>query len=152
MALLEEWVLPGPVTVETVTRVEEALRAAVPQEFDRTVSTDEGSVWVEVRVGEDDLEDLARHLDAPLSHFDGWEWEDEIDPLDEGDTYALRVELVNKVPETFTAEAELPILSVYSKDGDNLAAWPAAFVLASRLAHELGAVEPEDVPDPRDVN
>jgi hypothetical protein len=91
-----------------------------------------------------------------LSHFDGWEWEDEIDPLDEGEAYELRVELVNKVPETFTAgpdpEAELPILSVYSKDGDNLAAWPAAFVLAARLAHELGAVEPEDVPDPRDLN
>jgi hypothetical protein len=57
--------------------------------------------------------------------------------------------LVNKVPETFDwlDEQELPILSVYSKDADNRAAWPAAFVLAARLAKELGAVEPDEYPN-----
>jgi hypothetical protein len=164
--MLEEWILPGPVTPGLAARVTEILKEVVAARFAREVTwhedrTEAGEVlgWLNatVRAGEDDIHDLARELDRPLDYFDGWDWEDEIDPLDDDEAkkYALVIELMNKVPETFDSgrgEPELPILSVYAKEGDNLAGWPAAFVLAARLAHELGAVEPESLPDQRGLN
>jgi hypothetical protein len=148
MALLEEWILPGPVETALSARIEDVLRALLPAPLERSVRLDDGTLVVLVRVPRGDLEALALRLDEPLDHFDGWDWRDEIDDLEEGGTYALRVECASKTPETFGAsEEELPVLSVYSKDGDNLAAWPVAFVLAARLAHEVGAWEPEENAD-----
>lgn len=148
MALLEEWVLPAAVTPDLKVRVTGTLRNFVDQRFNPSVVADGESFRVTVRVRSDNLIEFAQTLERPLSFFDGWDWEEEIDPLEDGDTYEFRVELVNKVPETFDwlDEKELPILSVYSKDGDNHAGWPAAFVLAARLAHEMGAVEPDHYP------
>ncbi len=165
MVMLEEWILPAPVSPEIVARVEAVPENAVPARFERTVTwhehrTEAGAAieWVAVvvRVGEDDVRGLALDLDRPLGHFLGWDWEDEIDQLDdEAEAYELVVELMNKVPETFDSgrgEAELPILSVYAKEGDNHAAWPAAFVLTARLARELGAAEPESLSSPHNLN
>ena len=152
MALLEEWILPSPVDPALSARIEGMLCLVLPEPIARSVTIEDDALRVIVRVASGDLEALALRFDEPLDHFDGWDWRDEIDALAEGATYTLCVECMSKVPETFESgeletagEEELPILSVYSKDGDNLAAWPVAFVLASRLARELGAREPEEM-------
>lgn len=146
MAMLEEWVLPRPVSDSLVVQLEQAVHDVIDESFEPTIVREGPFVYVTVRAAFDDLCALAEWLDQPLHHFDGWDWEDELDALDDEDEpYLLRVELVNKAPETFTPldAQELPILSVYSKDGNNHAAWPVAFVFAARLAKELGAVEPD---------
>jgi hypothetical protein len=152
MALLEEWILPGPINDVLAAKVDGVLRKVLPESLERSVPVEDAIVRIVVRVPHAELEALALRLDAPLDHFDGWEWREEIDALESGDVYTLWVECARKVPETFEAsggagegagEGELPILSVYSKDGDNMAGWPVAFVLASRLARELGGWEPE---------
>ena len=150
MALLEEWILPGPVDSALSARIAGVLRRVLPESIARSLPVEGETLRVFVQVPSDALVKVALHLDEPLDHFDGWDWRAEIDALDEGDTYALCVECALKVPETFESEDdadEVPILSVYSKDGDNMAGWPVAFVLASRLAYELGAREPEGEPE-----
>ena len=143
MALLEEWILTDRVDTALCARVTRIVSELLPK-VERTVVLDDGFLHVDVMVPRDALDDLATRLDEPLDQFSGWNWREEIDDLEEGDVYAIRVEVVEKVPETFESdERELSVLSVYSKDRDNLAAWPVAFILAARLAHELGAQTPE---------
>lgn len=144
MALLEEWILTDRVDAALCARVARIVSELLPK-VEQTVVFDDGFLHVDVMIPRDALDDLATRLDEPLDHFSGWSWREEIDDLEEGEVYAIRVEMVEKVPETFESdERELSVLSVYSKDRDNLAAWPVAFVLAARLAHELGAQTPED--------
>lgn len=143
MAVLEEWIVAEPIDEKLVARIELVLSKILPKEVERTISIAENSLFIDVSVLEDDLLDLATQLDSPLYHFIGsWDWKKEIDELEEGDTYVLRVEVMRKHPETLGGDGDdsfYSVLSVYSKDADNNAGWPAAFVLASRIAYELGA-------------
>lgn len=142
MAMLEEWILPRPVTPALALELEDVLDGFVDEAFRPTVTAQGARLLVDVVVPEEELEAFALTLDAPLGRFEGWDWEEEIDPLEDRDQYELRVELVNKVPETFGDGGERPILSVYSKDADNRAGWPVAFILAARLAEALDAEQP----------
>lgn len=143
MALLEEWILPVEVDKKLQRSIERFAEQLLPEGVEWGASSKDDVVTFVAHVPVDELEALAAELDEPLEHFEGWEdWREEIDGI-EADAYELRLECRQKVPETFTSDEALPILSVYSKEGHNLAAWPAAFVLTARLAHELGATEPD---------
>ncbi len=147
MALLEEWILPVEVDKKLQRSIESLAGEILPEGIEWIAVTSKANVVTfTAHVPVDDLEALALDLDEPLEHFHGWAWQEEIDAI-EGDAYELKVECRLKTPETFASDAELPILSVYSKEGHNLAAWPAAFVLTARLAHELGATEPTPAPE-----
>lgn len=143
MALLEEWILPVEVDKKLQRSIEGLAERLLPEGVEWSASFKDGKVTFTAQVTAHDLEDLATELDEPIEQFEGWDWQDEIDEVD-GDTYELRLECQQKTPETFAADEELPILSVYSKEGNNLAAWPVAFVLTARFAHELGATEPDE--------
>jgi len=156
MALLEEWILSERVNEALRLRVENALTNILPEGALGTARIEAAFLYADVTVKAGDLIELGETLDAPLRHFEGWEWEKEIDPVDNdaAAAYALRVEIVEKQPETFEPDdgAKLTILSVYSKDANNLAGWPVAFVLAARLAKELGGREPDEDPSPEVLN
>lgn len=142
MALLEEWILPVEIDKKLQRSIERFAERLLPEGVEWGAASKGHVVTFTAHVPVDELEAFAIELDEPLEHFEGWDWRDEIDGI-EGDAYELRVECCQKFPETFSSEETLPILSVYSKEGHNLAAWPAAFVLTARLAHELGATEPD---------
>ncbi len=142
MALLEEWILPVEVDKKLQRSIERFAEQVLPEGLEWGASSLHDAVIFVAHVPVDELEELAVELDEPLEHFEGWDWREEIDEI-EGEAYELRIECRKKLPETFTSDEALPILSVYSKEGHNLAAWPAAFVLTARLAHELGATEPD---------
>jgi hypothetical protein len=149
LSLLEEWVVTSPVDASLEKSVRGILPTILPPEVQPLVTIEEQVLVITVMVPGDNLSETVAQLDdvPRLQHFvDGtWNWPEEIDPLDEEQTaYKLRVEIEKKTPETFECDRELSILSVYSKDGNNHAAWPVAFVLAARIAHELGAFEPEE--------
>ena len=143
---LEEWIVAEPIDVAMSDRVRSLLRGTLPAHVQAIVTYAAAIVRVAVSVPDDEIEALATDLDdidAPV--LTAWgDWQDDISPPREGETYQLVVELCSKEPETFENpdEGALSILSVYSKDGDNNEGWPAAFVLAARLARLLGAVEP----------
>ena len=148
MALLEEWILSERVTAAMISRVLEVVDAIVPQRFEPEVrvSSKGERLMVVVSVPDDAVTELATSLDATIGYFDDWDWQEEIDELEDSNDYEIWVELTNKRPETISVAQELPVLSVGSNEGDNDAGWPLAFVLAARLAQELGAVEAEDHP------
>lgn len=143
MALLEEWILPVEVDKKLQRHLEKLAEQLMPEGVEWSAVSKDGAVVFTAHVPAHDLEDLAVELDEPIEKFEGWDWQDEIDEI-EGDAYELRVECRQKQPETFSSDEGLPILSVSSKEGNNLAAWPVAFVLTARLAHELDATEPDE--------
>ena len=143
MALLEEWILPIEVDKKLQRSIERIAEQLLTEGIEWSAATSKYDVVTfTAHVPTEELEALALELDEPVGHFEGWDWQEEIDEIEEH-AYELRVECRRKIPETFSSDEELPILSVYSKEGHNLAAWPAAFVLTARLAHELGATEPD---------
>jgi len=141
--LLEEWILPVEVDKKLQRSIERVAEQLLTEGIEWSAATSKHNVVTfTAHVPVDELEALALELDEPLEFFEGWDWQEEIDAI-EGGAYELKVLCCQKIPETFASDEELPILSVYSKEGHNLAAWPAAFVLTARLAHELGATEPD---------
>ena len=147
MAILEEWIVPEAITDQLAEREKQILGAALPGNFECRVEYDDARIVVILVAQLEQLARLAELLDKPLGVFEGWDWEDEIEELEEGDSYLVEVELQQKVPETVArGESERPVLSVYSKDANNNEAWPIAFILAARLASELGAIEAEAWP------
>lgn len=144
MALLEEWILPVEVDKKLQRSIESVASRILPEGVEWSASFKDGKVSFTAQVPAHDLSDLTVELDEPLERLEDWDdWEEEIDEI-AGDAYALKLECRQKQPESFEADEALPILSVSSKEGDNLAAWPAAFVLTARIARELGATTPDE--------
>ncbi|MBL0215775.1 MAG: hypothetical protein IPQ07_18080 [Myxococcales bacterium] len=146
---LEEWIVSEPIDGAMCDRVRALLRGTLPAHVQATVTHAAPFVRVAVLVPDDEIEAIAIDLDdLELPVLADWsDWQEDIEPPRDGATYQLILELVQKAPETFESpdEGELSILSVYAKDGDNRQGWPAAFVLAARLAKLLGAMEPEQL-------
>lgn len=141
MSFEECWILPPAVAPFSDEEWHQRVRALLPQEVEITVSGDleDRSIRVELPLA------LVEAVASTLATREGqlqWDWRAELDPpRGDRDRYTLSIDLVTD---------ERPILRIYSNDGDNRAAWPIVFSIASSLAEEVGGIPEEDFPAPSD--
>jgi len=131
MSWEERWVLPHAIDTYEATDIAKKVGAMMPDGTEVTSVVDEdGDIIVRVSFSESELDSVGAKLAG--DGFLDWEWESEIDPPRHTEHYVVQIELKTD---------EQPLISVYSNDTENRAAWPLAFTIAARLAEELDAIE-----------
>jgi hypothetical protein len=141
MSFQEEWVLPNPVESYSNDDLLNLVRKLLPEGVAVTISGEPDDRAIHVEFPTTHIEVIAEKLSQRDGQLD-WDWRDEIDPpLQGGATYDVHIDLVDD---------DRPILRIYSNDGENRAAWPLVFSIASSMAEDLGAIPEEDAPPPSD--
>lgn len=141
MSFQSQWVLPEPVQAYGDAALLSRVKALLPEGIALSISGPPEMRTIRARLPVVRVDEIAAKLATREGEL-GWDWRRDMDPpRSGGDSYDVHIDFVDD---------DRPILRICSSDGENRAAWPLAFSIASSLADDLGGIPEDEATPPSD--